>query len=137
MIKKTVTYRDMNGLERTEDFYFNLTEAELAELSLGVDGGIKALLEKIIAEKDSKQIIGYFKQIVLLAYGEKSIDGRRFVKSDEIRNGFAPTEAYSKIFMELATDADKAAEFINGILPADAAKQIATANAQVTAAATE
>lgn len=117
MIKKTVKYTDFNGTERTEDFYFNLTKAELAEMELGVDGGMKKLLEQIIAEKDQAKIVEYFKRIVLLAYGEKSVDGRRFVKSEEIRNGFAPTEPYSIIFMELATDAEKAAEFVNGIMP--------------------
>lgn len=120
MIKKTVTYTDFNGNERTEDFYFNLTQVELAELDLGVSGvsgGLLGLLKKIVREKDQRQIVEYFKKIVLMAYGEKSVDGRRFVKSDEIRNGFAPTEAYSKIFMELAGDADKAANFINGIMP--------------------
>lgn len=120
MIKKTVTYTDFNGNERTEDFYFNLTELELAELDLGisgVSGGLLELLKKIVREKDQRQIVEYFKKIVLMAYGEKTADGRRFVKSEEIRNGFAPTEACSKIFMELAKDADAAAKFINGIMP--------------------
>lgn len=124
MIKITKTYTDFNGVERTEDFFFNLTEAELTEMELGVEGGMKGLLEKIIAEKNQKQIIEYFKNIVLMAYGEKSVDGRRFTKNDEIRDGFAPTEAYSMIFMELATDAEKAAEFINGIIPSNVGKQI-------------
>lgn len=126
MIKKTVTYTDFNGNERTEDFYFNLTQVELAELDLGVSGvsgGLLDLLKKIIREKDQRQIVEYFKKIVLMAYGEKSVDGRRFVKSEEIRNGFAPTEAYSKIFMELAQDADAAAAFINGIVPKEVAAE--------------
>lgn len=126
MIKKTVTYTDFNGNERTEDFYFNLTQVELAELDLGVSGvsgGLLGLLKKIVREKDQRQIVEYFKKIVLMAYGEKSVDGRRFVKSEEIRNGFAPTEAYSKIFMELAQDADKAAEFVNGIMPKEVAEE--------------
>lgn len=117
MIKETVTYRDFNGVERTEDFYFNLTEAELTELEYGVEGGMKAILEKIIAEKDQRKIMEYFKKIVLMAYGEKSLDGRRFVKSEEIRNGFAPTEAYSKIFKKLSNDADAATKFMKGVLP--------------------
>lgn len=126
MIKKTVTYTDMNGNERTEDFYFNLTQVELAEMDLevsGISGGMLGILQKIIREKDQRQIVEYFKKIVLAAYGEKSVDGRRFVKSEAIRNGFAPTEAYSKIFMELAQDADAAAKFINGIMPKEVADQ--------------
>lgn len=124
MIKKTVTYTDFNGLERTEEFFFNLTQAELAEMEIGVQGGMKALLEKIIAEKNQPQLVEYFKKIVLMAYGEKSADGRRFLKSDEIRNGFAPTEPYSIIFMELASDAKAAAEFVNGILPKAIAEKL-------------
>lgn len=126
MIKKTVTYTDFNDNERTEDFYFNLTQVELAELDLGVSGvsgGLLGLLKKIVREKDQRQIVEYFKKIVLMAYGEKSVDGRRFVKSEEIRNGFAPTEAYSKIFMELAQDADEAAKFINGIMPKEVVEE--------------
>lgn len=117
MIKETVTYTDFNGNERTDSFYFNLTEAELVELEVGVEGGLKAILEKIIKEDDQRQIMEYFKKIVLMAYGEKSADGRYFEKSDKIRNGFAPTEAYSKIFMKMSTDAAAASKFIKGILP--------------------
>lgn len=117
MLKKTVTYVDFNENERTEDHYFNLTEAELTEMELSLNGGLSQLLEKILQENDHKQIIEYFKKIVLMAYGKKSLDGRQFVKNDEIRQEFASTAAYSEIFMELATDADAASAFVNGIMP--------------------
>ena len=119
MLKKTVTYVDYNGVERTEDFYFNLTKAEVAEMELSVQGGFSKILEEIIASKDNVQIVNLFKQMVLKSYGEKSPDGRRFIKSEEIAQAFAQTEAYSEIFMELALNEDKAAEFVNGILPAN------------------
>lgn len=117
MLKKTQTYTDFDGNERTEDFYFNLTEAELTELEYSMNGGLSQLLEKIIKEDDQKQIIEYFKKIVIMAYGVKSLDGRLFVKNDKVREEFASTNAYSDIFMELANDANKAAEFVNGIMP--------------------
>lgn len=117
MLKETRTYTDFNGVERTEDFYFNMTEAELMELELGTTGGLSEMINKITATKDAPQIIAIFKKIVLLAYGEKSADGRRFAKSDEIREGFAQTQAYSDIFMELATNEQKATAFIKGIMP--------------------
>ena len=126
MIKKTVTYIDFNGNERTEDFYFNLTQFELAELDLGVSGvggGLLGLLKQIVREKDQRRIVEYFKKIVLMSYGEKSVDGRRFTKSEEIRNGFAPTQAFSKIYMELAQDADAAAAFVNGIMPEEVVEE--------------
>ena len=117
MLKLTRTYTDYNGLSRTEDFYFNLTQAEVTEMELSVDGGLVEMINRIVAAKDGKQIIALFKDIVLRSYGEKSPDGRRFIKTPEIRDAFAQTEAYSDLFMELATDAKKAADFVNGIVP--------------------
>lgn len=119
MLKKTVTYIDYNGMERTEDFYFNLSKAEVAEMELSVEGGFSKMLEEIVASKDNVRIVNLFKQMVLKAYGEKSQDGRRFVKSEEISQAFAQTEAYSEIFMELALNTDAAAAFVNGIMPAN------------------
>lgn len=117
MLKKTVTYTDYNGVERIEDFYFNLSKAEVTEMELSVDGGLAQMLENIVNSKDNKEIIRTFKQIVLKAYGEKSPDGRRFIKSKELSDAFSQTEAYSEIFMELALDDKAATDFINGILP--------------------
>ena len=117
MIKKRITYTDFNGEERTEDFYFNLTKAELAEMENSVDGGFSAYLQKI---KDAQNLPELFKDLILRSYGEKSADGRRFIKK---RNGenlsdiFESTEAYSVLFMELAQNADAAAEFVNGVVP--------------------
>lgn len=117
MLKKTIAYTDFDGNERKEDFYFNLTKAEVAEMEMTTEGGLAKMLEKIVAAKDSKRIIEVFKDLVLRAYGEKSPDGKRFIKSQEIRDAFSQTEAYSDLFMELATNADVAAKFVNGIIP--------------------
>lgn len=119
MYKITKTYVDFNGVERTEDFYFNLTKAEVAEMQLTTDGGLDAYIQKIVDAKDQKAIIEIFKELVLKCYGEKSDDGRRFVKNDEIREAFSQTQAYSDIFIELATDDKAAAAFVNGITPSD------------------
>lgn len=123
MLKKTMTYSDYNGVERTEDFYFNLTKAEIMEMEMGTTGGLAEMIQRIVAAKDSAAIIKVFKDLILKAYGEKSADGKRFVKSEEISSAFAQTEAYSMLFMELATDDKAAAEFVNGIVPAGMAKQ--------------
>ena len=124
MLKKNIKYVDYDGNERTEDIYFNLNKAEVIELQLGTVGGLTKTLEKIVQEKDTSRIIEYFKTIILKAYGEKSADGRRFIKSQELRDAFEQTEAYSELFMELARDAKMAAEFINGVLPKEAADAI-------------
>ena len=117
MLKKTMTYTDYDGNQRTEDFYFNFSRAEVLELEMGTTGGLSATLNKIVAEQDSKRIVEYFKDIVLKAYGQKSPDGKRFIKSQELRDEFMQTEAYSDLFVELATDSDAAAAFINGVVP--------------------
>lgn len=117
MLKKTMTYTDYDGTERTEDFYFNLSKAEAIEMELGVTGGMVQMMNKIVAAQDSKKIIDIFKDIIFKAYGEKSPDGKRFIKSKELSEAFSQTEAYSDLFMELATKADSAAAFVNGIVP--------------------
>lgn len=124
MLKKTITYVDYNGMERTEDFYFNLSKAEIMELEMSTAGGLAEMINKIVAAQDAPAIIEIFKKIILKAYGIKSPDGRRFLKKDEkgnaLCNEFEQTEAYSQLFMELATDADAAAKFVNGIVPVEA-----------------
>lgn len=127
MLKKTITYNDFNGVERTEDFYFNLTKAEVLEMEMSATGGLAESIKRIVAAQDQPAIIKLFKELILKAYGEKSADGRRFMKSEEIKDNFAQTEAYSILFMELATDADKASEFVNGIVPAGLAEKAALA----------
>lgn len=124
MIKKTITYTDYNGTERTEDHYFNLTEAELMEMEMSTTGGLAEMIQRIVAAQDTPAIIKIFKELVLKAYGQKSPDGRRFIKNDDLREEFSQTEAYSKLFMELATNADAAAKFVNGIMPATNKKAI-------------
>ena len=117
MLKKTMTFKDYNGNERTEDFYFNLTKAEVTEWELSLSGGIANKIEKIIAAQDQTEIINIFKELILMSYGEKSDDGRRFIKSDKLSKDFTHTEAYSDLFMELASDAEAAAAFVTGVIP--------------------
>lgn len=124
MLKKTIKYTDFDGNERTEDFYFNLSKSEVTEMELGVTGGMTRMLNKIVAEQDGRKIVETFKEIILKSYGEKSPDGKRFVKTKELSDNFSYTEAYNLLFMELATDADAAAVFIKGIIPGDIAEQV-------------
>lgn len=119
MIKKTITYTDYDGNVRTEDFHFNLTKAELVDFELDQAGGLQKVIEKITKEQDTRRLKDLFKEIILRAYGQKSMDGRRFIKTPELTKEFTETEAYSQLFMECATDANAAAAFINGIIPND------------------
>ena len=135
MLKKTITYTDYNGTERTEDFYFNLSRAEITEMELSMEGGMRAYIQKIIAAKSQLALVTLFKDIVMKAYGKKSADGRLFMKNDTIRAEFEAHPAYSMIYMDLVTDEAKASAFVNGIIPADAQnvnpamEMAATANA--------
>lgn len=124
MLKKTVTFTDYDGVERTEDFYFNLNKAELTMLFNSVSGGLGKKLEQIAKSKDGPTIMENFKEILKLSYGVKSNDGRTFRKSPEIYADFEATEAYSEIFMELCTDAEAAAEFIKNVIPKDLAAEL-------------
>lgn len=133
MLKKAITYVDYNGVERTENFYFNLSKAEVMEMEMGTEGGFTEMIEKIVAAKDAPSIIKVFKDLILKAYGEKSSDGKRFIKSEEISTAFSQTEAYSQLFMELSTNDKAAAEFVNGIMPADLVEKAQMPNAQITA----
>ena len=117
MLKKTITYKDYNGTERTEDFYFNLSKAELIEMQANASGGLEELYKKIIAEKNIPEIYRIFKDIVLMSYGEKSVDGKRFIKTKEAAVAFTQTEAFSVMMSEFLEDPDKATEFANGIIP--------------------
>lgn len=123
MLTETIKYVDYNGTEREEKFMFNLTKAELMEMEMGTTGGLAEMIQKIVETQDAPSIIKIFKELVLKAYGEKSADGKRFVKvgSDGVplSKAFSETEAYSQLFMKLATDADAAANFVKGIIPGD------------------
>lgn len=120
MLKKTITYVDYNGVERTEDFYFNLSQAECVEMDIS-NFGMVEYINKIVSTLDNKKIVEIFKDLILKSYGEKSLDGKRFIKTKEVSEAFSQTEAYSNLYIELATNADAAIEFVNGIIPSPVA----------------
>lgn len=134
MLQKSIKYVDYNGVEREEVFLFNLTKAELMEMELGTTGGLTEMIQKIIQTKDQPSIIKIFKELILKAYGEKSADGKRFIKTDEHGNplsrAFSETEAYSNLFMELSTDDKAAAAFVNGIIPEGLSKELESVDIQ-------
>lgn len=129
MRKETITYTDYNNVTRTEDFFFNLNEAELTALQYGVDGGLQEMLERIVKSNDNKQIMACFHELIAKSYGEKSPDGRRFVKSKELSEAFMQTEAYNELMLRFMTDANYSAEFINDVL-ADVTKRTKERNAK-------
>lgn len=117
MLKKLIEYTDYNGNERKENFYFNLNESEVMEMETEVTGGMRQLLTLIVEKQDIPKLMSAFKTIILKAYGEKSPDGRMFNKSEELSNAFSHTEAYNVLYMELLSDAKKAADFITRVMP--------------------
>lgn len=117
MIKKTITYTDYEGVERTEDFYFNLSKADLIRMEMGVTGGMEKVIQRMINTEDGKSIMELLEKIILESVGVKSDDGKRFIKNKEISEAFKQTEAYSELIVELVSDANKASEFMNGVIP--------------------
>lgn len=124
MFCKKIKYEDFDGNTREEEFFFHLTKAELTEMHLSAQGGLDKYIDKIVKEKNGKKIIELFKDLICKSYGVKSLDGRRFIKNQEVLDEFTQTEAYSELFMDLATNADTAAEFVNNIIPRDLAEQV-------------
>lgn len=118
MLKKLINYTDYNGNERSENFYFNLSESELMDMELSTVGGFREMIQLMIDKQDTQKIIEAFKMIIMKAYGEKSADGRRFIKSKELSEAFTQTDAYNKLYMELISDANAAADFMSHIVPA-------------------
>lgn len=127
MIKKTITYKDFNDKERTENFYFHFSQAELLDMEMDVDGGFAERIQKMIDTKDQKELLKIIKKFVYDAYGVKSDDGKRFMKNPEVKAEFIESPAYSIIFMELVTNDQVAAEFVNGVIPDDMKSQYAAA----------
>lgn len=132
MFAKTIKYKDYNDNEREETFLFNLSEAEVMEMELGVSGGMSEMLKRIVETQSGPEIADIFKRIILKSYGEKSLDGKHFRKSDEISEEFRNTDAYNKLFMELLTDNNALEEFMIGIMPVnpkEAREQVAAQTA--------
>ncbi len=117
MLKKTIAYKDYDNNERVEDFYFNLSKAEILEMEYGTTGGMTKIIEQMVATQDTARIMKMFKEIIMRSYGEKSLDGKRFIKSPELAEAFIQTEAYSNLFMELIQDPEKFAQFIKAVIP--------------------
>lgn len=135
MFARTFEYTDYNGQPRKDTWWFNLTKAELMKMELGAWGGLDALLKRLIREENPAQVVDMFEKIILSAVGEKSPDGRRFIKNEEIRQDFYQTQAYSDLFYELVTDSGKVAAFLKGCIPADLAAKIDERDAQMAAEA--
>jgi hypothetical protein len=119
MLKRRIEFEDFNGDQTSDIFYFNISKPELIELEVEYDQGFGKMLESIIESKDNRELVGHFKKLVLLAYGQKSEDGKRFIKTEQLREEFAQSAAYIELFMELATSDDAAITFLRGILPKD------------------
>lgn len=130
MYAKKIKYEDYNGEQRERRFYFNLNKAELLEMELSTNGGYQNFVNRIIETRDQAELIKIFKDLILKSYGMKSDDGERFIKTPELTEAFTQTDAYSELFMELATNAESATEFVNGIIPKALAAEVAKEKAK-------
>lgn len=127
----TITYTDYDGNKRTEDFYFNLNESEVIKwLTTTGDYTLDKVLLRLSNEHNGQKIIEIFEDFMRRSYGIKSLDGRKFIKNEEVWNDFYQTEAYSKIFSGIIKNAKSAADFINAIIPKDMSDAVAKAIAE-------
>lgn len=110
-------YTDYNGVERREDYYFNFTESELIDAEYDEGGSLSSILTNIVKTNDQGALIRMFKKLILKSYGEKSIDGKRFIKSEELSTQFSQTEAFNMMYMKCVTDDKFANKFIENIIP--------------------
>ena len=124
MLKKTITYVDYDGRERTEDFWFNLSKTELTKLDAELPGGVLGVLRKIIDKQDRKALVDFIETLILRSYGEKTLDGKRFVKTPDMAEEFMQTPAYDELFMSILSDTDSQTSFINGVIPQSMVKEI-------------
>lgn len=134
MFKKTVTYKDYNDVERTETYHFHFSEAEILDMEMSVEGGFAERVQKIIDANDQTKLMKVIQKFVIDAYGVKSEDGKRFIKNEQVKTEFIESPAYSKIWMELVTNDQVAADFINNVIPADMKDQLASIAAKKAAA---
>jgi len=125
VLKKVIKYEDWNGEMREETFYFHLSKSELTKMEMSEVGGLEQKINRLVETRNGAEIVGLFEEVITLSYGEKSPDGRRFEKSEELSRAFMQTPAYDELFMEIAMDANKAAAFFNGILPQDLSQSAA------------
>lgn len=117
MFVETITYKGYNGETYTEDFMFNLSEAELIKMNYTTPGGMKEFLTRISKEKDTVKLYNNFENLLLMSYGRISLDGKRFEKSAAMREELQQSDAYSKLLKKLLGDAKYAAKFVQGIMP--------------------
>ena len=137
MLTKKITYNDYNGVERTEEFHFNLSKAEIMSMEMSVEGGMSSVLNNAIQPMDQTKLFNAFKDLVLKSYGIKSADGKRFIKNDALREEFEQSEPFSIIFMELMTDEKAASDFVNAIIPKDLAAKVQASTASGAIAASD
>jgi len=124
MYKKNITYTDFNGDERTDAFYFNLSDAEILELQVSYGGDMSRIMRNMLEKRDAKGLLGIITNLIQTSYGEKSSDGKRFMKNQEIRDSFVTTDAYSKLVLELLNDDKEFEKFMTNVIPSDRREQL-------------
>lgn len=116
MLAEKIKYVDLDGQELEETFYFNLSKAEMVELEL-IYGGLEDYMNRLVQDRNTAELVKFYKAFILKAYGERGVDRKRFIKSQELRDKFEQTDAFSELFCKLTLDIDYAKRFLMGILP--------------------
>lgn len=141
MFSRTFEYKGYDGEMRKETWWFNLSETELYKLELGTVGGVNGMMNRMLREEQPDKIVDMFEKIILTSVGERSADGRRFLKKPrpgmpwgEVAEDFRETPAYDQLFIELVSDGTKVSDFLKGAIPEELAIKLAQAEKEKAAA---
>lgn len=127
MLKKNIKYTDFNGNQVSEDYYFNLTKAELTEMEMSIQGGFSTHLEHVMNTRDMPALMDFFKLFIVKSYGEKSADGKYFRKDGNMAHDFTCSAAYDSLFNELLEvdgDTSNLLKFIAAVVPPDISEKV-------------
>ena len=116
MQKLTVQYQNWDGDLETEDLYFHLNIKELQEMEKW-DVPLTKRIAKLTKTEDGTEAFELMRDIVEAAYGERSSDGKRFVKNPEVLKNFTQGLAYDEVILQFIDGTTDLAKFVEGLLP--------------------
>lgn len=119
MVRREIKFTDFNGKSQTEVGYFNINKAELGKLQMRHNGTYLDYLKLLSERKKVEEMYNFVYELILDSYGEKDPEGRKFIKTPEMRTDFEQSLAFSEMIVDLVSNPDDLANFVKGIMPPD------------------
>lgn len=111
MFKHSVEYVDFNGSDRKEDLYFHLSLPEVTRLEAEIGMGLEDYIKGLTTNQELNTLLAFLERMLLSSYGQKTSDGKSFIKSQVIREAFEYSQAYAEIFEQVLSNPDLARKF--------------------------